>query len=164
MHVLAPGYSSPRPPCLFLPPAPPSLPKLFPASECFFFCLSHFLFSGSFQLPSVSCSSRSRRVVALFPSGRSSLGSGLGMLPLIWPQFRWLCCVFGWKTAIMFVKKIFGASMRGLSWIGTKESSRGIRKQEMGRTERSILPCGLRYQLWGAPDNYRVLIFFAVAK
>lgn len=138
------------------PPLPFSrLPKPFPASECFFFCLSHFLFSGSFQLPVSSAHPTLTDLTALFPSGSNSPGADLGTLPLIWPIFRWLCPAYGWKTIIIMLKRFFEVLVQGRSWIGTKKRSWGRRNWQNGHTKQSEPPSGLRDL-----NSYCALILF----
>lgn len=146
LHILAPGYSSPR------------LPKLFPASECFFFCLSHFLFSGSFQLPVSPAHPTLTDLQLFFLVVATALGQIQAYFPVFGPLSGGFAVSLDRKQQELFVKKIFEALMQGLGWVGTKESSWGIRNQEVGHMKQSMLPFGLMYQLWRAPNNCRMLI------
>lgn len=94
---------------VLLPPPSQAL-----SSQCVFLFLSLPLpFLWLSPAASVSCSPCSHWLTALFHSGSNSCGSDLGLWPLIWPAIRWLCCVFGWKTArIIFVKDFWSVDAR----------------------------------------------------
>lgn len=128
LHILAPGYSSPL------------LPKLFPASECFCFCLSHFLFSGSFQLPVSPAHPALADLQLFFLLARQPWVRPRYTSPDLAPVQVALPCLWLKNSKNYVCQEVFEVLMQGLSWLGTGKSSWGIRNQQIGHTDHPCCP------------------------